>query len=124
MLRRLWLVVGLVIWLGSTPAKAASAAEVLPACKLYLSVLDRQGVVKDTELAHLMDAGECLGAIYTLLNVSQILTNNFQFCPPVDADVEHGVRAVVTYIETNPDRASADFTAVALEALQAMWPCR
>jgi hypothetical protein len=124
MLRGPWLVVGLVIWLGSTPAKAASAAEVLPVCKLYISVLDSRGAVKESELAHLMDAGECLGAIYTLLNVSQVLTKNFQFCPPVDADGEHGVRAVVTYIETNPDRAGADFTVVALEALQAMWPCR
>jgi hypothetical protein len=113
-----------MVWLGSTSAKAASAAEVLPACKLYISVLDNRGAVKETELAHLMDAGECLGAIYTLLNVSQILTKSFQFCPPVDADVEHGVRAVVTYIETNPELASTDFAVVALEALQAMWPCR
>jgi hypothetical protein len=65
--------------------------------------------VKEAEL-NLMDAGECLGAIYTLWNVSQILTKNFQFCSLVDADAEHGVRAMVTYIETSPERASADLT--------------
>jgi len=71
-----------------------------------------------------MDAGECLGAVYALLNVSQVLTKDLQFCPPVEADGEQGVRALVTYIETKPERASADFTAVALEALRAKWPCR
>ena len=104
-------------------ARAASANDVLPACKLYLSVLDRHGAAKETEIVHLMDAGECLGAVYALLNVSRALTEPLKFCPPSNAQPDQGVRVVVTYIEKSPERAHDDFTVLALEALRAMWPC-
>ena len=41
------------MWLGCTSAQAASANEVLPACKRYLSVVDRPGAVSQSELPHL-----------------------------------------------------------------------
>src|ERR1700761_5561003 len=57
---------GLVVSLGCTSAQAASASEVLPACKLYLSVVDKHGAVSQSEIPHLLDAGECLGAVYAM----------------------------------------------------------
>jgi hypothetical protein len=53
-------IVGLVVSLGCVSAKAATANEVLPACKLYLSVVDRQGTVSQFDIPHLMDAGGML----------------------------------------------------------------
>jgi Rap1a immunity proteins len=71
-----------------------------------------------------MDAGECLGAIYAILNLSGALTEPLKFCPPTDAQPDEGVRVVVAFIEKKPDRGREDFTTIALEALRFRWPCR
>ena len=117
-------VAGLAISLGCTSAQTASASEVLPACKLYLSVVDRHGTVSQSETPHLVDAGECLGAVYTLLAVSHTLAEPLKFCPPVEFEAEQGVRVVVAYIENRRGTPRKDFTAIALGALRAKWPCR
>jgi Rap1a immunity proteins len=117
-------IAGLAISLGCTSAKAATANEVLPACKLYLSVVDRHGTVSQFDIPHLMDAGECLGAVYALLAVSRALAERLKFCSPVDFDAEQGVRVVVAYIEKRPERGREDFTTLALEALRSKWPCQ
>jgi hypothetical protein len=115
---------GLAIALGCNSAKGATANEVLPACKLYLAVIDRHGTVTQSEIPHLMDAGECLGAVYAMLTVSHTLAEPLRFCPPVEFDAEQGVRVVVTYIENIQGRGREDFTMLALEALRSKWPCR
>ena len=117
-------VAGSAMWLGCTSAQAASANEVLPACKLYLSVVDRHGAVGQSEIPHLMDAGECLGAVYVLLTVAHTLPKPLKFCPPVAFEAERGVRVVVAYIEDRPERTREDFTMLALETLRAKWPCQ
>src|SRR5262245_5790069 len=101
----------------SVAAKGASANEVLPACKLYLALLQRHGEVRQSELPELVGAGECWAAVYVLLNMSEALTEPFKFCPPGDAQPEQGVRVVVAYIEKRPERGRKDFTRMALEAL-------
>ena len=77
-----------------------------------------------SEIPHLMDAGECLGAVYAMLTVSHTLAEPLRFCPPADFEAEQGVRVVVTYIEDRPRRGREDFTMLALEALRSKWPCR
>jgi Rap1a immunity proteins len=114
---------GLVMSLSSASAETASVNHVLPACKLFLSVMDRQGKVKQGDVVHLMDAGECLGAVYAMLNLSTALTEPLKFCPPNDAEAEQAVRAIVAYIEKRPERTGEDFMTLALEALRATWPC-
>ncbi len=101
-------IAGLAMWLGCASANATSANDVLAACKLYLSVIDRHGAVSQSEIPHLMDAGECLGAVYALLCVSHTLPEPLKFCPPVESDAEQGVRAVVAFIETRPRRFHDD----------------
>jgi Rap1a immunity proteins len=112
------------MWLDCTSAQAASANEVLPACKLYLSVVDRHGTVSQSEIPHLLDAGECLGAVYAMLAVSHSLAEPLKFCPPVEFDAEQAVRVAVAYIENRPGRAREDFAILALEALRSKWPCK
>jgi Ssp1 endopeptidase immunity protein Rap1a len=116
-------VAGLASWFSCASANAAGANEVVPACRLYLSVVDRHGSVSQSEISHLLDAGECLGAVYALLTVSHSLAEPLRFCPPAEFDAEQGVRVVVTYIEKRPGRAREDFTILALEALRSKWPC-
>jgi hypothetical protein len=116
-------VVGLVMSLSSASAETASVTDVLPACKLFLSIMDRQGTVREADVVHLMDAGECLGAVYAMLNLSTALTEPLRFCPPNDAEAEQAVRAIVAYVEKIPERAREDFMTLALEALRATWPC-
>ncbi len=117
-------ILGLAMSFGCTPAPAASANEVLPACKLYLSVVNRHGAVSQSEISHLVDAGECLGAVYAMLTLSHSLAEPLKFCPPVEFEAEQGVRVAVAYIESRPGRGGEDFTTLALEALRAKWPCR
>jgi hypothetical protein len=117
-------IAGFAMWLGCASANAASANDVLAACKLYLSVVDRHGAVSQSEIPHLLDAGECLGAVYAMLTVSHTLAEPLKFCPPVEFDAEQGVRVVVAFIEKQPERSSEDFTTIALEALRSKWPCR
>ena len=114
----------LAMSLGCTSAQAASANEVLPACKLYLSVVDRHGAVSQSEIPHLLDAGECLGAVYAMLTLSHSLTELLKFCPPAEFEAEQGVRVVVAYIESKPGRAREDFTMLTLEAFRSKWPCK
>jgi hypothetical protein len=114
----------MAISLGSVSAQAASAIEVLPACKLYLAIIDRHGAARESEIAHLMDAGECLGAVYAMLNVSEALPEPLKACPPADTQPDKGVRAVVAFIEKRPERSRENFTKLALEALRSNWPCR
>ena len=114
----------MAIALGCNSAKAATANEVMPACKLYLSLIDRHGTVTRSEIPYLMDAGECLGAVYAMLTVSHTLAEPLRFCPPTGFEAEQGVRVVVTYIEERPGRGREDFTMLALEALRSKWPCR
>ena len=80
--------------------------------------------LSQSEIPHLMDAGECLGAVYALLTVSHTLPEPLKFCPRVEFEAEEGVRVVVAYIEKKPERGREDFTTVALEALRSKWPCR
>jgi hypothetical protein len=117
-------IAALAVLLSCTSAQAATANEVLPACKLYLSVVERHGTASQSEISHLLDAGECLGAVYAMLTVSHTLAEPLKFCPPVEFDAEQGVRVVVAYIEKRPERKREDFTMIALEALRAKWPCR
>lgn len=117
-------ILGLTMSFGCTSALAASANEVLPACKLYLSVVNRHAAVSQSEISHLVDAGECLGAVYAMLTLSHSLAEPLKFCPPVEFEAEQGVRVVVAYIESRPGRGGEDFTRLALEALRAKWPCK
>ncbi len=118
------LITAIAISLGSSSARGANANEVLPACKLYLSVIDRHGAAKESEIAHLMDAGECLGAVYAMLNMSNALPEPLKASPPADTQPDQGVRAVVAYIEQRPERGREDFMRLGLEALRGSWPCQ
>jgi hypothetical protein len=45
-------------------------------------------------------------------------------CAPAAFTDEQAVRIVVQYIDARPERQHENFSALALEALQAAWPCK
>ena len=86
------------MWLGCTSAQAASANEVLPACKRYLSVVDRPGALSQSELPHLNPAptiAQAQAAQYDWLIVS---------C----AHCERTVHVPLDAIRRPPDTSLAD----------------
>ena len=62
--------------------------------------------------------GYCMGITDTLFALSGIV------CPPKGSTTGQTVRIVVKYIDERPARMHENFTALALEALRAAWPCR
>jgi hypothetical protein len=112
-------------WLGALmavqtgwPAAAqngASAAFLLPACRLYL-----QSEARGSRL--LLERGVCLGTVETVLRVQRNFTAAVSFCPPPQISLESAVRVVVEFAQTRSDleRPLAD---IALEAYRQAWPC-
>lgn len=90
------------------PISASRADVVLPACKLF--------PLQDTTVPMFTAfmTGQCAGIV---LGVAQFS------CPPKEAKLGLKIRAVVAYVEARPARAEEQFEALALEAVQALWPC-
>ena len=51
-------------------------------------------------------------------------TSGQLFCPPNAVTVEQGIRVVVNFLQSNPQRLHEPFGALALAALAKAWPCR
>ena len=63
----------------------------------------------------------CLGII---VGLSYLGRSDGTMCFPVDVTREQTVRAVVQYIDGQPTRMNENFVPLAIEALQATWPCK
>jgi hypothetical protein len=63
------------------------------------------------------DQGKCVGIINTLVDTGRT-------CAPKGSTTGQSVRIVVKYIDDRPERMHENFTALALEALRAAWPCK
>lgn len=65
-------------------------------------------------------AGRCAGIVDVL---NALNSDTKVFCAPEGANTLQLVRAIVTYLETRPERMSEDFRLLANEALAKTWPC-
>jgi hypothetical protein len=66
-------------------------------------------------------ASFCLGII---VGLSYSGRSHGTICMPVSVTREQAVRAVVQYIDGQPSRMNENFVPLAIEALQATWPCK
>jgi Rap1a immunity proteins len=66
------------------------------------------------------ERGVCAGKIDTLMTLGPRLG----ICVPSGATNGQGTLVVVQYIDSRPSRLHESFTALALEALLAAWPCK
>jgi hypothetical protein len=64
--------------------------------------------------------GLCVGNIDALMTVGAPLG----ICPPPTATLKQAILVVVQYIDQRPARMHEVFAALAMEALEAAWPCK
>jgi Ssp1 endopeptidase immunity protein Rap1a len=87
-----------------------SAGHLLPACHLAAS-----GAASELYLQ-----GICVGQVEGVLDTAQAAGT---VCPPRGASNGLAVAEVVRYIDAHTARKNERFTALALSALKAVWPC-
>ena len=94
---------------------SASAAYLLPACRLYLQVADRGERLR-------LERGVCIGTTETVLRLHRQLRAGSSFCPPDRVTLETAVRAVVAFTEGRSD-LDRPLSELAIEGFQQKWPC-
>src|SRR4051794_23713728 len=69
-------------------------------------------------------AGLCLGTVVTILNVAQpsVVGSEFVVCKDPGASVNQALRVVLRYMEANPQVLDKELAAIALNAMQLVWP--
>jgi hypothetical protein len=94
-----------------------SATFVMPGCREVAALISLSTPSNDySELASF-----CLGII---VGLSYMGRSDGTMCFPVDVTREQTVRAVVQHIDGQPARMNENFVPLAIEALQATWPCK
>src|SRR2546430_10833567 len=79
-------------------------------------------------------AGLCIGLVQGMLDLNTAYTAYYQatnnttrplFCVPVGASIasEQGVRIILRYLQTNPERLHQTGSVLALQALREAFPC-
>ncbi len=115
--RSVWLI-GLI--LAALPSHAgaqdgASAAFLLPACRLYLQSADQGQRLR-------LERGVCIGTTETVLRLHRELRAGSSFCPPDQVTLEAAVRTVVDFTKGRRD-LDRPLAGIAVEAFQQKWPC-
>jgi Rap1a immunity proteins len=87
-------------------AGVTSANTVMPGCRAFIAHPDEYYL-----------QGYCMGAVAAIIRVDP------STCPPKDSTIGQGVRVVVKYIDSRPERLHEDFNDLAAEALRIAWPC-
>ena len=89
----------------------------MPACRDAAALITFSNTSNEhSDLAHF-----CLGII---VGLSYSGRSDGTICMPVGVTREQAVRVVVQYIDGQPSRINEDFVPLAIEALQATWPCK
>ena len=115
--RSVWLI-GLATAVLASHAGAetgASAAFLLPACRLYLQSADQGQRLR-------LERGVCIGTTETVLRLYRELRAGSSFCPPDQVTLEAAVRTVVDFTKGRSD-LDRPLAGIAIEAFQQKWPC-
>jgi hypothetical protein len=119
--------IALFLGFAAMPAKAETAAEVRASCKDVLKVKAKQ---KDDYLnfPSNFETGFCWGAFASLQQISGFFPENGKqsllgCCPPPDSTRLQYIKIFAKYVDEHPEFGEEDFAAVAIQALQAAYPC-
>ena len=94
-----------------------SANDIMPGCRDAASLITFSIPSND----HSDLASFCLGITVGLAYLGR---SDGTICVPVGVTREQAVRVVVQYIDGQPARMNENFVPLAIEALQAAWPCK
>lgn len=108
------LLIGCLLLGGATsaPEEALSAGDIIRGC--------RAGIVYYKSPSELVQQGYCAGMVAGIWEVA--VTARWA-CLPETLSLEALTRKVVKYIDAQPARLQEKFSQLALEAIQATWPC-
>jgi hypothetical protein len=98
------------------PASAedtTTANQMLPGCKGLLEDRMTSGV-------SVYQQGRCGGYVASLVYG----VGEQEFCSPKGVSIGQALAVVVKYIEARPERMHESFGLLAVEAMQAAWPCK
>jgi Rap1a immunity proteins len=108
-----------------TEENRGSADYVLPLCKMWLDVAEKQEETVQnmgrTEPVRLTSAGVCVGFVVGVLETLRAIKLS---CPPKDINNPEIVRTLVNEIEKRPDQMQADFAITVRASMMKLWPCR
>ena len=94
-----------------------STNDIMPGCRDAAALIIFSNPSNEySDLAHF-----CLGII---VGLSYMGRSDGTICVPVGVTREQAVQAVVQYIDSQPARINENFVPLAIEALQATWPCK
>ena len=96
-----------------------SASYWMPACRDAASSNFYGDNSGEPETVHVFKMGFCAGVI----NGITYMKKSIGFCLPDGVSAQEATRVVVQYIDKRPERMNENFKLLAVEALQAAWPC-
>jgi|SRR5580700_4167685 hypothetical protein len=110
----------------ASPAHAGdSANKMLPACQNWLGLGSGDTTFLRNMAAgdpyRLVSAGECGGAVLAIADTLQRLQ---LICPPTELTRGQIVRVVASDLAKHPKQWQGEFSTLAAEVLEGVWPCR
>ena len=117
-MRGIALIVAMIFSCGTAVAEPAetSADRIMPACRDVAALITFTNTESKEDLARM---SFCVGIITGLSYMGQ----PYGICLPVGATSQKAADVVVQYIDGRPERMNENFMLLAVEALQAAWPC-
>ena len=120
--RGVLIVASLILNLGAAfaqPHHHASAKALMPGCRNFI----KDGGWPTSQPAMLLSRPAQLQMSLCLDKVLRLEYAHPSICSPRHWTIEQLVGVVVKYVDSRPARLHEDFTKLAIEALQATWPC-
>jgi len=110
----------LLVFINASPVYAdnASGSDYLKSCNLWLEPYSNFQKMSDSER---LEVSRCKGALDILLFLG--LGQTAGMCIPNGVYYDQLARVITTYLNKNPEKLHHPFSFLALEAIQAAWPC-
>jgi hypothetical protein len=96
-----------------------SASYWMPACRDAASSNFYGDSSGEPETVHVFKMGYCAGVINGIIYMKK----SIGVCQPNGVSAQEATHVVVQYIDKRPERMNENFKLLAVEALQAAWPC-
>lgn len=118
-MHRVAFIVAMIFSCGTAVAESdqTSADHIMPACRDIAALITFANTVPKEDLSRMTF---CAGIITGLSYMGQ----PYGICLPVGATSQKAADVVVQYIDGRPERMNENFMLLAVEALQAAWPCK
>jgi hypothetical protein len=126
-LKAVFLVLGFLLSVDVSIARAQSAEEMVSNCK---ELAEAKVVGDQIAIPHDFDSGKCWGAFGTLQTAISVVPKSFpkdgpvlEVCAPEDSTHSQLIKIFMAYAMKHPEELHKDYFFVALAALREVFPC-